>query len=178
MATFDLRQFPVSLNDPFALSGDITNLVINQNSSTLIDISGSISGNNIRVIYRGFGLDLNFITGTITGFDIFLNNNLIFVSNGFSITVNQLLFSSEQQVNEIIFSGNDTILGPGFGTILEGLGGNDTIAAGIGNDTILGGTGNDTLNGGAGADDLNGGAGTDTASYSIATSGVDARLID
>ncbi len=64
-------------------------------------------------------------------------------------------------------AGLDSISGGAGNDILTGLGGNDT---------LLGGAGNDTLSGGAGADLLDGGDGFDTAEYSVAPSGVTARL--
>ncbi len=73
---------------------------------------------------------------------------------------------------------NDILVGDnGVNTLTGGLG-KDVLSARGGNDTLDGGSGNDTLNGGGGEDTLNGGAGTDTVSYSISTSGVDARLIN
>ena len=71
-------------------------------------------------------------------------------------------------------------LGATTGLVLDGAGGNDTIAGGSGADTIIGGTGNDNLtgNGGAdtfiivaddGSDSLFGGAGTDTFDASDVT---------
>ena len=71
-------------------------------------------------------------------------------------------------------SGADVIYG-GATTSATGTG-NDTIGAGAGNDTIHGGDGNDSITGGTGADSIDGGTGTDTASYSGATSGVNANL--
>lgn len=53
-------------------------------------------------------------------------------------------------------SGNDRLIGNGFGNMLSG---------GAGRDTLNGWGGADTLSGGAGADMLNGGAGRDTALY-------------
>ena len=47
---------------------------------------------------------------------------------------------------------NDTFVGNGEVNRLDGLAGNDTIAAGFGNDTLLGGANTDSCNGGAGTD--------------------------
>ena len=48
------------------------------------------------------------------------------------------------------------------GSMIEGRGGDDTLAGGSGDDIIDGGAGDDTIDGGTGADKLNGGAGMDT----------------
>lgn len=67
-------------------------------------------------------------------------------------------------------NGNDTI-GAGYGGFhkvgdtadtIDGLAGNDSLAAAGGNDSVLGGDGLDTLDGGAGDDTLDGGAGADS----------------
>lgn len=46
--------------------------------------------------------------------------------------------------------------------MIDGKGGNDTLAGGSGNDTLLGDAGDDRLIGGAGSDSLTGGSGVDT----------------
>ena len=50
----------------------------------------------------------------------------------------------------------------GNDNIINALGGNDTIDAGLGNDSVDGGTGNDSIDGGTGNDTLLGGDGNDT----------------
>src|SRR5262245_48026611 len=68
-------------------------------------------------------------------------------------------------------SGSVTLNIVGYGSIINGgvgadslvgAGGNDTMSGGNGNDTMAGGAGNDSLNGGAGNDTLDGGTGNDT----------------
>lgn len=60
--------------------------------------------------------------------------------------------------------GNDSLSAWSDGAVLEGLGGNDTLAGGTGNDILDGGAGDDTLKGGAGSDTyvFGRGAGHDT----------------
>ena len=59
---------------------------------------------------------------------------------------------------------------------LDGGVGHDTLNGGDDNDSILGGNGDDILAGGTGANTLDGGAGVDTASYALATAGVNVNL--
>ncbi|HEX2255141.1 MAG TPA: calcium-binding protein [Afifellaceae bacterium] len=73
---------------------------------------------------------------------------------------------------------NDVLQGNNGANRLSGAGGNDRIFGRGGNDALDGGDGNDELVGGVGADRLNGGAGRDTASYSTATAGLRADLLD
>lgn len=73
---------------------------------------------------------------------------------------------------------NDVLVGDDGVNILTGRGGNDVLSALSGNDTLNGDGGDDTLFGGIGSDTLNGGVGIDTASYSSASAGVDARLVN
>ena len=70
----------------------------------------------------------------------------------------------------------ENLLGSGFADRLQGDNGANTIFGANGNDTLLGENGDDQLEGGAGADVLNGGAGFDFATYSSATSGVNAAI--
>ncbi len=60
--------------------------------------------------------------------------------------------------------------------IIEGGSGNDGLVGGSGTNDLRGNDGNDVLDGGRGPDSLRGGAGTDTASYSSATSSIEATL--
>ena len=81
-------------------------------------------------------------------------------------------------IENLIGSNFDDVLVGEFNqnNTLEGRGGNDVMRGLSGDDTLIGGNGNDVLVGDAGADVLDGGAGIDTASYSSATTGVNARL--
>ena len=71
---------------------------------------------------------------------------------------------------EIIFDGNDEILGDSYADQLMGyqgrdeiygFEGDDFIHGNFGDDTLSGGNGNDTIRGGHGPDDINGGQGSD-----------------
>ncbi|WP_417262500.1 S8 family serine peptidase [Celeribacter sp.] len=70
-------------------------------------------------------------------------------------------FTTDGSIENIVTGdGNDTLIGNASDNILQGM------------------RGDDTLIGGAGADDLRGGTGSDTASYSTATAGLKADLIN
>lgn len=62
------------------------------------------------------------------------------------------------------------------GSVVCGLGGDDTLHGGPGNDRLLGGPGNDLLLGSAGNDVLDGGEGRDTVSFIKAPRGIRADL--
>ncbi|CAN5406471.1 hypothetical protein BH10PSE7_BH10PSE7_34100 [soil metagenome] len=66
--------------------------------------------------------------------------------------------------------------GNSLSNFIVGNAANNLLYGGTGNDTLSGDTGDDVLNGSAGADDLRGSFGRDTASYSLASAGVDASL--
>jgi len=77
------------------------------------------------------------------------------------------------------FSGTaqgDVLAGSSYASVLNAMGGNDSLVGGIANDTMDGGAGNDTLQGGVGNDTLAGGAGLDTTSYANATGAVTVNL--
>ena len=57
---------------------------------------------------------------------------------------------------------NDRLVATRYGSVIEGLAGNDMLLGGTGNDVLNGGLGNDTLLGGAGRDTLRGQDGNDT----------------
>jgi len=63
-------------------------------------------------------------------------------------------------------NGKDVIVSLDDDDIVDGRGGNDSLATGAGRDTVFGGTGNDTIVGGGGSDWLHGGAGNDVIGLS------------
>ncbi|AZB57978.1 calcium-binding protein (plasmid) [Cereibacter sphaeroides] len=73
--------------------------------------------------------------------------------------------------------GNDTLGGNQGNDLLQGGAGNDWLHGGQDDDTLAGGVGNDWLAGGQGNDLIDGGDGIDTVSFSTASTGVTADLI-
>jgi len=69
---------------------------------------------------------------------------------------------NQQNLDEVVDSGNDRLQGGGGIDALYGNNGDDQLNAGSGNDYLSGGDGDDTLDGGIGFDVLDGGDGTDT----------------
>lgn len=100
------------------------------------------------------------------------------------IDLENLLLSSGEAAGDSYISiegligsgGADTLAGDGDGNRLAGGSGNDSLLGRAGDDSLWGDDGDDTLNGGLGADALFGGAGFDFASYTAASSGVNADL--
>ncbi|MDD5387633.1 MAG: calcium-binding protein, partial [Sulfuricurvum sp.] len=76
----------------------------------------------------------------------------------------------------ITANGNDTLSGGAGNDILISNNGNDALEGGEGNDTLKAGAGNDTLSGGAGNDALEGGMGDD--SYLFTRGGGKDRILD
>jgi Ca2+-binding RTX toxin-like protein len=76
-------------------------------------------------------------------------------------------------------SSGDVLIAKATGSVLEGLGGNDTLLTSLGNDTLDGGAGNDTIGGQlGGTDTLTGGSGKDTFSFGIGSSHFNATITD
>lgn len=61
----------------------------------------------------------------------------------------------------ILFAGNDRLIGSRAADSLDGRGGNDVILGNAGHDALRGGAGSDVLDGGRGTDTLTGGIGAD-----------------
>lgn len=78
---------------------------------------------------------------------------------------NQIVAPTNQDYLIDGLGGNDTLAGFGGNDILLGGSGDDNLLGNGGSDTLDGGIGNDTLAGGAGADQLQGGGGFNFASY-------------
>lgn len=139
-------------------------------------------GNSLQYKYvKGeiFGIT----SGTITGFMVKAEGNLIVTATGLSLTGKQIssaidsgsiqkffstIFSGNDQISGTKYNddfwggaGNDTLRGLGGSDILSGDAGNDYLEGGAGQDTLNGGAGNDKIYGGQGRDDLTGGAGAD-----------------
>ncbi|WP_297777387.1 Calx-beta domain-containing protein [uncultured Roseovarius sp.] len=75
---------------------------------------------------------------------------------------NETLISSASLVAPVPGTeGNDLILAGPLGTLLEGLGGNDTLIGGDSDDTIAGGDGDDSIEGGGGDDNISASDGND-----------------
>ncbi len=119
-------------------------------------VSGSYSGSgntydghagNDTIDYssttQGIVLDLMLTSGNVTGPEITADT----------------LISIENIIGGL---GDDQISGDSIGNLIEGLGGDDTIAGGAGNDSVNGGAGNDGILGNTGDDFLVGSAGDDT----------------
>ncbi|MFM9935164.1 MAG: calcium-binding protein [Novosphingobium sp.] len=115
------------------------------------------------------GLNLFSLTGTITGFSTPTGSisglNIKFLD--FAIAAGN---GDVDDLNALIWGGNDTINGGASNDELRGFGGNDLINGGDGNDKLygadgvdrlFGGNGEDRLYGDAGKDRLDGGAGND-----------------
>ena len=92
---------------------------------------------------------------------------LLYFSFGSEVVDLRTAFNTADQPSVINGTGgNDTLAGTSRADSIAGLAGNDSISGAGGNDTLQGGDGDDTLSGDAGDDVLSGGAGLDVARYS------------
>ncbi|MCS6627354.1 Ig-like domain-containing protein [Roseibacterium beibuensis] len=126
-------------------------------SDTLIGLAGN------DVLWGGSGA-ANALQGG-TGDDLYMleaNDTVIEFSGEGTDTVDARIntYVLANHVEKLIFGGAGNFNGTGNAL----------------NNTITGGTGNDVLRGGGGSDIFNGGAGSDTVDYTLAASGVTARL--
>lgn len=71
---------------------------------------------------------------------------------GGGFNYNPKITAGAGEIEDIVFSGNDTFYGSNLDDRIIGYAGNDTIFGGYGNDTLVGGSGNDYLSGGGGLD--------------------------
>jgi len=147
--------------------------------------------------------------GTVTGLQAYQPHGtdlILFTISGMSLPLLTLIDLANHPVsdfNNIVFAGNDSLVGSIGYDNLYGLAGNDTMHGGdlldtlfggngtdalygdndddslfgeTGNDSLYGGSGNDVLVGGAGSNKFDGGDGIDLASYRDATAAVSIDL--
>lgn len=161
-------------------------------------VARAVSGSNdlqIGVRESGKGFDaLGDIVTLKNWFDANKRIENITLSDGSVVTLSEmqggtdgddyLVFGDSDTVidamggNDTVISanGNDTLSGGAGNDILISNNGNDTLYGGEGNDTLKAGAGNDILSGGVGVDTLEGGIGNDTYHFALGD-GKD-RIID
>lgn len=129
--------------DPFR--ADFSSATILSSSPTTIVASSG--GYRISIFgsftYNAFG---GLTGGYVTGTTIALNGAPLIDFNGFNVDVYDFVFSSSQQVEAAMLSGNDRLISAwNTGSIYNTYSGNDRIKLGTGNDVVDGGTGTDTF---------------------------------
>ncbi|WP_172633601.1 calcium-binding protein [Sulfuricurvum kujiense] len=134
-------------------------------------VARAVSGSNdlqIAICESGKGFDeLSDVVTLKNWFDANKRIENFVLSDGTSISLSQMQGGTDGD-DYLVFGDSDTVI--------DALGGNDTVITANGNDTLGGGTGNDilisnggndTLSGGSGADTLEGGGGSDTYRFGI-----------
>ncbi|WP_276309813.1 Ig-like domain-containing protein [Limnohabitans planktonicus] len=118
------------------------------------------TGGAVSVISAGLGNDTIFTTGSSSVETIYggYGNDFIDARNGGS-TNGEYLFGDESLIETI--GGNDTIYSSDGASSVYGGGGNDLITTGFSADSVSGHTGDDTINTNAGNDTVFGGSGND-----------------
>jgi Ca2+-binding RTX toxin-like protein len=143
---------------------DVQNLVFGQTraattSSNGLDLTFHF-GDDFTTLKSGTGIDLNAYSGTITGI-------VTPYSTISGLNISYLEFATaagngdKDTINDLLWSGNDTITGSASDDLIRGFAGKDVLNDGNGNDSLFGEAGSDQLFGGSGQDSLNGGAGND-----------------
>ena len=162
----DTEEFRVG----HTLDGGATN-----RSSTGFDINFvTLTGTEtLHYTGSGFTYDSNYMPtgGTITGLSDSSSGAQIYDLSGFSVAattwVQWVHDNNDAAAINMLFGGDDSILGGNLDDNLDAFGGNNIVWGRDGNDTIIGGDGNDHLygqspNGGTdGADSIRGGNGSD-----------------
>lgn len=143
---------------------DVQNMIFGQTTAATTSSNGLDLtlhfGDDFITFKSEAGIDPNAYTGTITG--IVTPNSTIS-----GLNIDYLDFATaagngdKDTINDLIWSGNDTITGGASDDLLRGFAGKDVINGGNGNDSLFGDAGSDQLFGGAGQDSLYGGAGND-----------------
>ena len=168
----------VTTNDAYVLDTDQFSVVhalyhgpINR-SSTGFDINLG-DGESFHYTGTNFTYDSNnnLTGGTITGLSDISFNTPIYDLSGFSVAATTwaqwVQDGNDAAARNMLFGGDDSILGGNQDDNLDAFGGNDIVWGRGGNDTIIGGDGNEHLygqspNGGTdGADSISGGNGSD-----------------
>jgi serralysin len=127
----------------------------------------------LRMTFTGSGLatggqsgePLNIVGGQITGLAAKLSGQTIATVTNWDVSAVALYTAiasvNVQTVWDLMFDGNDTVIGSSRADIVDGRNGSDRLNGRHGNDVLRGSLGNDTLMGGKGADELIGGEGRD-----------------
>ncbi|MFZ6746051.1 S8 family serine peptidase [Undibacterium sp. JH2W] len=132
-----------------------------------IDLIGHTSSNNHTFFYtsafpdlvkadasRGILSDPNGGIDTINAGALGSNNRIDLSGSTASMLNGGTLSIAKNTVIQNAYGGDgdDILIANAKGSLLYGMGGNDTLLGGAGNDTLVGGKGNDSLDGGAGLD--------------------------
>ncbi|PHM16873.1 MAG: hypothetical protein CJD30_09285 [Sulfuricurvum sp. PD_MW2] len=170
-------------------SGGNDTLCFGEGITTADLVARSVSGSNdLQIGIRENGKGFDAFSDIITlkkWFDASMRIENFVLSDGTSISLSQiqagtdgddyLVFVDTDTVMDalggndtvITANGNDTISGGSGNDVLITNSGNDTLSGGEGNDILKAGDGNDILSGGIGNDTLEGGAGNDTYCFGI-----------
>lgn len=130
-------------------------------TATVINFNLS-NGLKLKIVGTGFQFDSNGdpIGGTITAFEVYLNNGTTKMQTLTGLNLSLESFDDTSQVYDqfamaqFLMRGNDILKGSAGDQDLNGYGGNDTIIGGSGGDFVHGGEGKDTYDGNAGYDTL------------------------
>lgn len=173
MARVD-ASVPIDLIDPAIYPG----VVISATSTEVI-----VSDGFNNTVFSGYGFVYSgnaVVGGTLTGYYQYQNSLLVAEIYGFSIPAAYaypyILSNNVKPLVQLGLSGDDIILGSGYGDKLAGYDGNDIILGGAGDDIIYGGAGNDIIGGQAGYNYIDGGSGLDYATYDGPLSAFQYRL--
>ena len=168
----------VTTNDAFVLNtdefsiGSTLNGGAQNRTSTGFDINLG-GGETLHYTGTNFTYDSSNIPtgGTITGLSDVSFSTSIYDLSGFSVAattwVQWVHDNNDAAATDMLFGGDDSILGGNLDDRLDAFGGNDIVWGRGGNDTIIGGNGNDHLYGQSpsggtdGADSISGGLGSD-----------------
>jgi Ca2+-binding RTX toxin-like protein len=127
----------------------------------------------LRLTFTGSGLatggqsgePLNIVGGQVTGLVTKLAGQTIATITNLNVSAVALSAALEavnvQTVWDLMFDGNDTVIGSTRADLVDGRNGSDRLEGRQGNDELTGSWGEDTLIGGKGADKLIGGEGRD-----------------
>jgi uncharacterized protein YkwD len=108
---------------------------------------------------------VNLFNGVLTVVGTEGNDNISLIRNGDQVGTQGQWFSTGSVARVVISAGGgDDVINDqsGYGAVIYGGNGNDTILGGRGHDTIYGGHGNDNISGDRGSDTIYGGGGNNT----------------
>ncbi len=138
-------------NENIDITGDV---YISQNDASISNITYKFADGTITATGP---LTYHFLSNTMTGnlssFQFFDNNNHKFQLSEINIPYQQLnTYTDLNSFVNGIMSGNDLINGTSNNDVIQGFNGNDILNGGAGIDTLVAGMGDDTLDGGDGTD--------------------------
>lgn len=139
------------INDTGTASTEVDRLVLTNVASSQVILWRNSGSSDLQISFAaGVSSEIINVIGRFANVTQGTGIESIEFSDGVIWTIDDILSRTWSTVGT--GTGNDSVLGTGYGDNLSGLAGNDTLVGNAGDDVLVGGSGNDSLDGGAGND--------------------------